>query len=158
MFNAFLYTYVYYGSSGKSFFGSIWFYVVMSLLLIGTGGWLLYTKAYRYTKLKKSCTVPVDARLLQVDSRFGGRGGKYWNVTYEFFYNETRFVVNNDIWEQTRWQRPVEGNVETIMINPYNPREIYDRIANAGRKTGIVAGSLLLFLSVFIMVIPFVTG
>ena len=154
---AFLYTKVYYSLSDDghtTFFGNWGFYILMSAVLFATAAWLLYTKAYRYTKLKNSCIIPVDARLFAVDSKFGGRGGRLWNVTYEFYYNERRFLVNNDIWEQTRLNRPVEGTVETIFINPINPNELYDRLADHGRKTGLFCGILMAGIGVFILFIP----
>lgn len=156
MSDVFLSTIVYYGSSGGSFFGGTGFYIAMAALLILVGIWQLYNKTYKYTKIKQVCTIPVDARIMQVDSKFGGRGGRFWNITYEFFFNERRYIVNNDIWEQTRMNRPIEGNVETIMINPYNPHELYDRLMDHGRKIGILTGVLMTIAAITIIAVPLI--
>jgi hypothetical protein len=89
-----------------------------------------------------------------VDSKFGGKGGRYWNVTYEFFYNERRYIANNDYWEQARYHRPIEGNVVTIMINPYNPNEYYDAILNHARGIGIFSGVLIAGCAIMLMLMP----
>ncbi|MBR4777225.1 MAG: hypothetical protein IK007_06395 [Lachnospiraceae bacterium] len=130
------------------------FYIVMGAFCLVTAAWLLFKKFYRYTLIKKACTVPVDARLFCVDSKFGGKGGRFWNITYEYYFNEQRYLVNNDIWEQKRLNRPIEGNVETILINPYEPREYYDSLMDTARKNGIFMGILIAGLGIFIMLMP----
>ena len=81
MLFAFLYITITYRRS--SIFGGNAFYIVMGLVMLGLAGWLFYRKVYRYGLLKKACTVPVEARVYSVDSKFGGKGGRYYNVTYE---------------------------------------------------------------------------
>ncbi|MBO4781819.1 MAG: hypothetical protein J5522_05435 [Lachnospiraceae bacterium] len=130
------------------------FYIVLGLICLATAAWLLYKKFYRYTLIKKACTVPVDARLFCVDSKFGGRGGRFWNITYEFYYNEQRYLVNNDIWEQKMRHRPIEGNVETILLNPYDPHMYYDSLMDTARKNGIFMGILIAGMGIFIMLMP----
>ena len=70
------------------------------------------------------------------------------------YFNEQRYLVNNDIWEQKRLNRPIEGNVETILINPYEPREYYDSLMDTARKNGIFMGILIAGLGIFIMLMP----
>lgn len=161
MNKTFLYTIVYNSwsdddnySHSSGFFGSNMFYIVMGVALLALAAWLIYSKFYRYSLLKKSCTVPVEARIFSVDSKFGGKGGRYWNVTYEFFYNERRYIANNDYWEQARYHRPIEGNVVTIMINPYNPNEYYDAILNHARGIGIFSGVLIAGCAIMLMLMP----
>ena len=152
-------TYIYTNNSTyrtSGFLGSSGFYIVMSLTLLVLGGWLLYTKAYKYSLLKKRCTIPVEARILDVDYKSGGRGGRRWNATYEFFFNEQRFVSNNEAYEQVgvSSRRPKEGDVLSIMINPLDPHEIYDYIANHGRTTGFVSGILIAVIGIILPFIP----
>ena len=161
MYTIFLYTKVYYSwsdddsfSHSGSFLSSNLFYIVMGLGLLALAAWLLYSKFYRYTLIKKSCTVPIDARVFRVDSKFGGKGGRFWNITYEFFYNEKRYIANNDYWEKTRWHHPKEGSVVSIMINPYNPSEYYDDLLNLARRNGIILGVLISGLGIFMMLMP----
>lgn len=138
----------------SSFFNGNLFYIVMGVILILVAAWLLYTKFYRYTLLKNACTVPVDARLFRVDSKFGGKGGRRWNITYEFFYRERRYIVSNDYWEQMRYNRPIEGNIQTIMINPDNPNDYYDALLAHARRNGIFCGIMLIGTGIFIMLMP----
>ena len=131
------------------------FFIPMSLFCLGMAGWLLYTKAYRYSRLKKVCTYPVEARMFTVDYKHGGRGGRFWNITYEFYFSERRYLVNNDFWEQIgSWNKPQEGDVVTIYVNPVNPEEIYDIVAKKGRSTGIIMGSFFVVLAVFMLFLP----
>lgn len=153
------YTYVNYSvSSGSRYSGNNMFYVLMSVLCFVMAAWLLYTKAYKYSMLKKVCTQPVEARMFSVDYKHGGRGGRFWNITYEFFFNERRYLVNNDIWERIgRGYAPREGDVVGIYINPLNPDEIYDVVAKGGRRTGLFAGPCFVFLGILILLIPVLT-
>lgn len=140
---------------GNSFLGGNLFYIVMGLIMVGLSVWLFYRKVYRYGLLKKACTVPVEARVYAVESKFGGKGGRYYNITYEYYYNEKHYINNRDIWEQSRWHRPIEGNIETIMINPYYPEDYYDTLLHNARKNGIVIGILSAICSIMIFAIPF---
>lgn len=153
------YTYVNYGSSGfNGFFSGNGFYVGMSVLCLLVAAWLLYTKAYKYSLLKKVCNYPVQARMFSVDYKHGGKGGRFWNITYEFFYNEKRYLVNNDIWERIgHYYVPKEGDEVGILINPMNPNEIYDLVVKGGRNTGIFAGILFVCLGLFIFFMPYFT-
>lgn len=160
MLMIFLYTTVRYGwsdgdiSHSGGFFSSNLFYIIMGISLLAVAAWLIYTKFYRYSILKRNCTVPMEARVFSVDWKHGGKGGRFWNVTYEFFYNERRYIAGSDFWEQTRRHRPVEGVIESIMINPFNPTEFYDAILNQARLRGIYCGVMLAGLGIFIMVMP----
>ena len=150
------YTYINYSSSsGSSFWSEYKFYLPMAILCFVVAAWMLYTKAYRYSLLKKACTHPVEARMYSVDSKHGGRGGRFWNITYEFFYNERRYFVNNDFWERigTRYS-PQEGDVVGIYINPLNPNEIYDIVVKKGRFIGFFAGLFFVAVGVFCLLIP----
>ena len=155
MLRAFLYTKITYGRSG--FFGGNAFYIVMGLVMLGLAGWLFYKKVYRYGLLKKACTIPVDARVYSVDSKFGGKGGRFYNVTYEYYFNEKRYINNRDIWEKSRWHCPQEGSIVTIMINPYFPEDYYDALLQNARKNGIFAGIMSVICSIMIFAIPFLT-
>ena len=140
----------------NSFFTGNGFYIVMGLVCIIMGGWLLYTKAYKYSLIKKNCTVPVEARIYEIDSKYGGKGGRRYNFSYEFFFNEQRFVASNDIYEKIGmyWRRPHEGDVVTIFINPSDPHECYDIVLKGGRNTGIVAGILITAIGIFMQFMP----
>ena len=70
MFLVFLYTCYKYGSG---VFGTNMFYIIMGFVMLGLAVWLFYKKVYRYGLLKKACTIPVEARIYAVDSKFGGR-------------------------------------------------------------------------------------
>lgn len=153
MLFAFLYTTITYRRS--SIFGGNAFYIVMGLVMLGLACWLFYRKVYRYGLLKKACTVPVEARVYSVDSKFGGKGGRYYNVTYEYYFNEKRYINNRDIWEQTRWHRPEEGSIVTIMINPYFPEDYYDALLHNARKNGIIIGIISIISAGVIFAIPF---
>ena len=98
----------------------------------------------------------MEARIYAVDSKFGGKGGRFYNVTYEYYFNERRYINNRDIWEQTRWHRPQEGEIVTILINPNFPEDYYDFILNNARKNGILIGIISAICSVMIFAMPFV--
>ena len=136
----------------SNFFGSNAFYFVMGLICIVMGAWLLYTKAYKYSLIKKVCTVPVEARIYEIDWKYGGKGGRRYNFSYEYFYNEQRYISSNDIYEKIRvyWQRPQVGDVVTIFINPQNPREFYDIVVKGGRNLGIISGTMMTALGIFL--------
>ena len=153
MLLAFLYIMVTYRSS--SLLGGNAFYIVMGIVMLGLAGWLFYTKVYRYGLLKKACTVPVEARVYAVDSKFGGKGGRFYNVTYEYYYNEKRYINNRDIWEKSRWHCPQEGSIVTIMINPYFPEDYYDTLLHNARKNGIFIGIISVISAGVIFAIPF---
>ena len=140
---------------GNSFLGGNLFYIVMGLVMLGLSVWLFYRKVYRYGLLKKACTVPVEARIYAVESKFGGKGGRFYNITYEYYYNEKHYINNRDIWEQSRWHRPNEGSIETIMINPYYPEDYYDTLLHNARKNGIVIGIISAICAVIIFSMPF---
>lgn len=148
------YTYV-YTSEHKISWEDYKFYLPMAILCFVMAAWMLYSKAYKYTLLKKACTYPVEARIFATDYKHGGRGGRFWNVTYEFFYNERRYIASNDIWEQTgRIHKPHEGDVVSIFINPLNPNEYYDFVANSGRTRGLIIGPLFIALGIFMLLMP----
>ena len=153
MFLVFLYTCYKYGSG---VFGTNMYYIIMGSVMLGLAVWLFYKKVYRYGLLKKACTIPVEARIYAVDSKFGGKGGRFYNVTYEYYFNERRYINNRDIWEQTRWHRPQEGEIVTILINPNFPEDYYDFILNNARKNGILIGIISAICSVMIFAMPFV--
>ena len=150
------YTYINYSTSSRSISWSDYkFYLPMAILCFVVAAWMLYTKAYRYSLLKKACTYPVEARMNSVDYKHGGKGGRFWNITYEFFYNERRYFVNNDFWERIgRRYKPHEGDIVGIFINPLNPNEIYDIVVKEGRFTGFFAGILFVGLGIFCLIAP----
>ena len=50
--------------------------------------------------------------------------------------------------------RPIEGNVETILLNPYDPHMYYDSLMDTARKNGIFMGILIAGMGIFIMLMP----
>jgi len=162
MFDIFLNTGVSQALSGKVHylyvFGSLnsnMFYLIFGIILLVFAAWLFYTKIYRYGLLKKACTIPVQARVFAVDSKFGGRGGRLYNYTYEYFFNEKRYLINRDIWERSRLYRPQEGEIVIININPGLPEEYYDGLLDHARKNGIFLVSVIAICAVMLFVMPF---
>ena len=146
-------TIYYYGTSRET--RNTIMFTILAIITVIVGLWLFYSKAYKYTLLKKRCTYRVQARVFSLDSKFGGKGGRFYNATYEFFFNERRYVISNDIWEKigSLFRPAAEGSVVDIFINPENPHEIYDYIVDRGRRTGIIGGILMFLVATVIFIV-----
>ena len=50
--------------------------------------------------------------------------------------------------------KPHEGDVVSIFINPMNPTEFYDFVANSGRKRGLILGPFFIALGILMLLMP----
>ena len=99
-------------------------------------GYVFYKNGNKLKDKKQECTIEVRAVITAVrkgnsiDGHFGGRGVHY-NADYEYVYEDQTYNSHNNIYGNARQFGPKVGDVVTIRINPFEPTELFDSLAES---------------------------
>ena len=99
-------------------------------------GYVFYKNGNKLKEQKRECTIEVRAGITAVrkgrsiDGHFGGRGPHY-NADYEYVYEDQTYKSHNNIYGNARLGGPKVGDVVTIRINPFEPTELFDPLAES---------------------------
>jgi hypothetical protein len=157
-------TYQYYDdpSSPKPDTGKYRTLIICVVSLAGMG--VFFTTHFnRINKLKKRCTVPVSAVCTSVRKSKGDEHGlrhKYaaFNATYLYNYNGQQIESRNHEYGGTQYfiKYPINvGDHADIMVNPSDPRELYDKLAESARRSQILDMVILYGGAVVLLIIYF---
>ena len=112
-----------------------WFTAFLAIPL-AVLGYVFYKNGSKLMDQKRECTIEVQAVITAVrkgrsiDGHFGGRGPHY-NADYEYVYEDQTYKSHNSIYGQAKMGGPRVGDVVTIRINPFEPAELFDPLAES---------------------------
>lgn len=110
--------------------------------------YIFYKNGNKLKEQKRECTIEVQAVITAVrkgrsiDGHFGGRGPHY-NADYEYVYEDQTYKSHNCIYGQARMGGPKVGDAVTIRINPFEPTELFDPLAESAMSFYFYSSSLL---------------
>ena len=137
-------TYQYYDETASRQSTPQKYYALIFGLVAMTGLGIFFTMHFnRVNKLKKCCTVPVSAVCTSVRKSKGDEHGlrhRYgaFNATYQYNYNGRQIESRNREYGGTQlfMKYPVNvGDHADIMVNPSDPLELYDKLAESARRS-----------------------
>lgn len=97
---------------------------VEGILLLLLGLLITAYPVYYISAKKRRCTCCVTATCLApVFSRYGGKGGNYYEHLWEFQLNGELVRITDHIVAQT--QKPYAGTIENFIVNPNDLNDLY---------------------------------
>ncbi len=107
-----------------------------------------YKNGSKLMDQKRECTIEVRAVITAVrkgrsiDGYFGGRGPHY-NADYEYVYEGQTYKSHNSIYGNARLGGPKTGDAVMIRINPFEPTELFDPLAESAMNFYFTSCSLM---------------
>ncbi len=136
-------TYQYYDETASRQSAPQEYYVLIFGIVAMAGLGVFFTLHFnRVNKLKNRCTVPVPAVVTSVRKSKGDEHGiryRYgaFNATYLYNYNGQQIESRNHEYGPLRYfiDNPInDGDSVDIKVNPSDPRELYDKLAEKARR------------------------
>ena len=132
-----------------------WFVVIMALPL-GVLAFYCYKQIRKLRDIKRECTIEVPAVITAVrkgysiDGHIGGRGPHY-NADYQYEYNGKTYESHHSIYGSAKTGGPKVGEMVTICINPFEPTELFDHLAETALQfyltSCVLLGTLVLMMT-----------
>jgi hypothetical protein len=132
--------------------------LIVGLLFPYIGTMMLWSGLWERTYMRKHCTLPVDAKCIDIQSHLTetNGGGKRRRVYMPIYQIRAPRSKNNDLVEiqnnhYTNVNKFEIGNYYTIYINPENPEEFIDANNKSTNGAMIFLGIVFILVSVPIM-------
>ena len=124
-----------------------WFVVFMAIPL-GLLAYYCYKQSCKLRDMKRECTIEVPAvitavrKRYSIDGHIGGRGPHY-NADYQYEYNGKTYESHHSIYGSAKTGGPKVGEMVTIRINPFEPTELFDHLAETALQFYLTSCVLL---------------
>ena len=141
-------------------------FVIFMAIPLGMLAYYFYRQGCMLREMKRVCTIEVPAvitavrKRYSIDGHFGGRGPHY-NADYQYEYDGKTYESHHSIYGNAKIGGPKVGEMVTIRINPFEPTELFDHLAETALQyyiTSCVLLGILVWMMTFGQVIMRIAG